>query len=735
MAALRSPVTRKRSSLTPNLLAAYRNLARVLTQIGEEKAATECWYQALTIEPTWGGAQQHFKLGNTLLKQGKSEQAIVCYRQAIELNPNFSLAYQRLGEVLSQQKQPVANNAQNAQYYYSLGRKYAKEQQWDKAISSYQKATELQPNSWEIHHYLGDALLQLYIWPFATRSFRRAIELNPDFPRSHYNLGFAYLQQEDWENAVIAYRRAFELQPDLPDLDRKLAYALHQRAKADIETAQNIYKLKDPIEEETESTTSLQQEKLVLSKSDRPTVSVIIYLLNQIETTLKCLQSLSTNIKSYTSIEVIVVNDSSTNSTKEILQQVEGLVVVNNSEKLGFIHSCNKAASLAKGEYLYFLDSNAEIRPNCLESLIDVFLKDKHVGAVGSKLLYPDGSLKEAGGIIWNDASCYSYGKGASRSDPQYNYLRPVDYCSGASLMVKKESFQSLGGFEINFVPAYYQDIDLCFALRKYLQLSVIYQPKSEVIHHESEQSSDIQRYQVVNKHKFKQKWQQEFLPHPSGSVENIPRSSRKYLGDFVILIITSYVPIFDRESESRRLFELIKIFKELKYHVILAADNGLKTEPYTSKLQDLQVEVLYTCDDYQIPEEQQIRARLPLLDLVWICGSDIHQKYAPIIRQQPQIKIIYDTIDLPSLSMKKASELSSEDIKKGKQFTNMQGPKLSIAQQADLTVTVTEAQRKNFPTGICSQCRRNPPNSSTLYRKPKKFLTASGGAVYWQLQ
>lgn len=404
-------------------------------------------------------------------------------------------------------------------------------------------------------------------------------------------------------------------------------------------------------------------------------------------------------------MEIILVNDCSTDETKEILEPIAALNFVDNQSNQGFIHSCNKGASLAKGKYLYFLNNDTEIRPNCIESLMSVIAQEG-VGAVGSKLIYGNGTLQEAGGIIWQDASGWNYGRQDNAAAPQYNYLRPVDYCSGASLMVRREVFERLNGFERDFAPAYYEDTDLCFAIRHFLGLQVMYQPKSEVIHHEGISSgtstlSGTKRYQVVNAGKFRAKWQNvlesdRYLANTG--IAGVTLASRKYLGNKTILVIDGYMPCYDKESGSRRLFALLKIFKALNFHVIFAADNGQKTEPYASMLENLQIEVLYTHKGYTQTIQQQLQERLASIDLAWICRPQLTEKYLPLIRQQEKIKVVYDTIDLHYLRMQRAWQLSKEKSAAAVgQWQSMQITELNMAKQSDLTITVTPIEQKTL--------------------------------------
>ena len=181
--------------------------------------------------------------------------------------------------------------------------------------------------------------------------------------------------------------------------------------------------------------------------------------------------------------------------------------------------------------------------------------------------------------------------------------------------------------------------------------------------------------------------WQSTLVRNPFHPNPDRTISSRQ-----TILIIDRCVPIYDRESGSRRLFEIIKIFTALNFKVIFAADDGYKNEPYTSILQSLQVEVLCFQLGCNIAIEEQIKRRLSSVELVWICRPELGQKYIPLVKQNNKIKVIYDTVDLHYLRLKREGQILKNS---DNNWREMQAQELLMAAQADLTITVTATEQE----------------------------------------
>src|SRR5436309_3300019 len=132
-----------------------------------------------------------------------------------------------------------------------------------------------------------------------------------------------------------------------------------------------------------------------------------------------------------------------------------------------------------------FLNNDTVVLPGWLKALVETIERDERAGAVGSLFLYPDGRIQEAGAILWSNGEAFHYGWGRSPDDRRFTFAREVDYCSGASLLVRKDLFQRLGGSDRRYAPAYYEDADIAMGVRS-LGYEVVYQPLSRLVQHES---------------------------------------------------------------------------------------------------------------------------------------------------------------------------------------------------------------------------------------------------------
>lgn len=422
--------------------------------------------------------------------------------------------------------------------------------------------------------------------------------------------------------------------------------------------------------------------RVKLPKCDNPKVSIVIPCYNQIKYTYKCLYSIMNNTDANEiPYEVILADDVSTDTTKNIKKYVENIVVSRNEENLGFLKNCNKAASLAKGQYIYFLNNDTEVRPNYLKSLVDLIESDFTIGMVGSKLVFANGQLQEAGGIIWSDGTGANYGRGDATWKPEYNYVKEVDYISGAAIMIRKSLWDDIGGFDERYTPAYCEDSDLAFEVRK-RGMKVVYNPKSEIIHYEGisngtdvDDKNSIKAYQVENNKKLKEKWEDVLINHfPKTDNPNFFKARERNFDKKTILIIDHYVPTWDKDAGSKTTFYYIKMFLKKGFVVKFLGDNYVLNSPYGDILQSMGVEVLFG-NDYRAEILNYLKNNKKNIDFVYLNRPYIAIKYIDYIRENMNSKIIYYGHDLHYMRMQREFEYEKDYniLEEAKYYKNLE--------------------------------------------------------------
>lgn len=395
---------------------------------------------------------------------------------------------------------------------------------------------------------------------------------------------------------------------------------------------------------------------------ENPQVSIIIPVYNQFEFTYHCVESIIKNSGDIT-YEIIIANDCSTDLTTQIDKILPGVNCVTNEKNLRFLLNCNNAAKHAKGQYVLFLNNDTQVQANWLEPLVTLIESADDIGMVGSKLIYPDGLLQEAGGILWKDGSAWNFGNRQNPALPQFNYVKQVDYISGAAIMLSRALWEEIGGFDEMYVPAYNEDSDLAFTVRK-MGYRVMYQPLSVVVHFEgvsngTDTSTGQKRYQIDNARKFREKWAEELDKHPENG-ENVFQARDYSFGKPTLLMVDHYVPHFDKDAGSRTVYQYLKLFVKAGFNVKFIGDNFYQHEPYTTALQQLGIEVLYG------PEcangwKQWIKDNAEHFDYVFLNRPHIAPKYLEFIRENTNAKIMYYGHDLAFLREMREYEITGD--------------------------------------------------------------------------
>lgn len=396
---------------------------------------------------------------------------------------------------------------------------------------------------------------------------------------------------------------------------------------------------------------------------ENPQVSIVIPVYNQFEFTYHCVESIIRNSGEIT-YEIIIANDCSTDLTTQIDSILPGVRCITNERNLRFLLNCNNAAKYAKGQYILFLNNDTQVQSNWLEPLVTLIESADDIGMVGSKLIYPDGLLQEAGGILWKDGSAWNFGYRQNANAPQFNYVKQVDYISGAAIMLSRALWEEIGGFDENFAPAYCEDSDLAFTIRK-MGYRVMYQPLSVVVHFEgisngTDTSSGQKHYQVVNSRKFREKWAEELNKHPDNG-ENVFQARDYSFGKKTLLMVDHYVPHFDKDAGSRTVYQYLKLFVKAGFNVKFIGDNFYQHEPYTTALQQMGIEVLYGPECAQHWREW-ISENAEHIDYVFLNRPHIAPKYMEYIRNHTNAKIIYYGHDLAFLREMREYEIMGDE-------------------------------------------------------------------------
>ncbi|MBV8808813.1 MAG: glycosyltransferase [Acidobacteriaceae bacterium] len=490
-----------------------------------------------------------------------------------------------------------------------------------------------------------------------------------------------------WEDLKSIFAASQDVLP--PTDSRNVEATLSELWPAAIDTAEQYASVAEAFRKRLPS----------MKLAGRPLVTVIIPAYNNVAVTMRCLQSIADEWYSSVSAQFIVVDDCSTDATESVVGAVPGVTVLRNAENQGFLLSCNRAMAEAHGEYTFLLNNDTVVTAGWLDELVATAEKDTQIGVVGSKLLYPNGRLQEAGNILWRDGSGWQYGHLDHPDDPLYNFVREVDYCSAASLLIRSNVLERLGnGFDPRYAPAYYEDSDLCMAVRA-LGYKVVYQPRSVVIHYEgltsgTSTSSGAKRFQDINAPKFAEKWRHVLTNHFDNNPNDVYRAARRLSRFPRILIINDSLPLYDKDAGSQRLMRIIEILVAEEFSVQFHSVNYAPIQPYTAELQALGVEVLHYHDG-PLTAEHRLKQAFSHVDVAWVCRPDVAQDFVPWLRQYSHIKRVYDTVDLHFVRARRQAQLEGRfDDRAWKQMRDLE---LRWARECDATITVTPQEKRTL--------------------------------------
>lgn len=385
-----------------------------------------------------------------------------------------------------------------------------------------------------------------------------------------------------------------------------------------------------------------------LPAAAEPAVSIVVPAYGHAAQTLRCLGSIAL-ARVEAPFEVVVVDDGSPAGSLDALAGVAGLEVVRSSPNRGFVAACNLGAARCRGAWIVFLNNDTVVTDGWLDRLLETAASRPRAGAVGARLLFEDGRLQEAGGIVWRDGSAHNVGRGQSADAPPYGYVRAVDYCSAACLLISAPLFGSLGGFDEAFAPAYYEDVDLAFRVRA-ADLEVLYEPRAVVFHAEGatagrDPTRGVKRFQAAHREVFARRWSTELASHPARGTDPLLAKDRGVVGR--CLVLDQEAPAPGRDAGSQRMVHLLAALVELGWKVTFSAAQPVeRADERAELLGRMGVECLTRPFERSVGRHLARRGRD--YDLVLLSRPAVAARWWRRVRRRcPGALVVYDSVDL----------------------------------------------------------------------------------------
>ena len=256
-----------------------------------------------------------------------------------------------------------------------------------------------------------------------------------------------------------------------------------------------------------------------------PLVSIIIVNRNGASHLSRLLKVIDETI--HLNYEIIIVDNHSHDNSMQLIESYKNLpiTVIRNKNNETFSYANNQGVGIAKGEYLLFLNNDIKPLDGWLNYLLETMLSSENVGAVGSKLIYPDCDTSKINkeksytiqhsGIFFKEGDGYIKPFNRDNAEEYESLLNKTEEeeiiaVTAACMLVKKSTYLEVGGFDNNYVYGY-EDVDLCLKLHK-AGYKNIYNPKSVLYHYEfgtqeKNNNNEVRDRRLNNQRIFIKKW------------------------------------------------------------------------------------------------------------------------------------------------------------------------------------------------------------------------------------
>jgi O-antigen biosynthesis protein len=432
---------------------------------------------------------------------------------------------------------------------------------------------------------------------------------------------------------------------------------------------------------------------------EQPLVSVVIVVHNRADLTFQCLRGLAENVD--VPFELIVVDNASSDETADLFDRVEPVVVIRNDANLHFLLACNQAAPRARGQYLLFLNSDIALLPGSLAAAVRTMRSSPDVGAVGGKLVLLDGTLQEAGSIVWQDGSALGYGRGDSPLAPPYMFQRDVDYCSGAFLLTPRELFLGGGGFDERFAPAYYEEVDYCMRLREQGK-RIVYDPEVVAFHFEFGSSASSKAaivLQQLNHAKFAEKHRRALASHCPPDPRHVLAARHARKDGRRVLMIEDRVPHQFLGSGFPRARAILQCMVDRGYRVAFYPMTVAR-ESWPSVYQDIPRTVEVITGSGVGGLEAFLHERRGLYDVITISRPHNMEHFGRVWSAHPDwlagVRVVYDAEAVFALREISRSHLLGRALP-ASEAERLVAKEIDLARRADAVVCVTEGEAAQY--------------------------------------
>jgi len=437
---------------------------------------------------------------------------------------------------------------------------------------------------------------------------------------------------------------------------------------------------------------NVKLKPLSFPRPKSPDVSIIIPAHNKVEVTYLALCSLLV-AHNEASFEVIVVDDASTDETAQLEKIVSGITVLHNANAQRFIRACNRGADAAKGKYIALLNNDVEVTVGWLDELIAAFDRFDDVGLVGSKLLYPDGDLQDAGGIIWRSGNPWNYGNRQNPDDPRFCYARQADYLSGAAMLVPADLWHELGGLSSYMEPMYFEDTDFAFKVRQ-AGYTTWFIPSSVVYHYEgmtsgTDVTTGFKKFQEVNRPKFKRRWAKAYAGFGKEGHRPDLEKDRGIVGR--VLFIDYTTPRPDQDAGSYAALQEIRLVQSLGYKVTFLPANMAHLGKYTDDLQKMGVEVITA--PFFLTMAEYLGKHAVDFDAFYVTRYYVAEAVIEQLRGfAPNARVIFNNADLHFLREIRAAQAEG-DPKRLEQARETREKEVRIINEVDVVLSYNEVE------------------------------------------